>query len=1570
MAAFDIQAFLSCPSVECLDTCKKDQLLEIAEAVGLSLSRQLLKSEIKRNVIEHLTGLRLLGQQVLAPGDVTGAEPPVLAKSEEKLVSSEVQGSKATLPRFDPLSPYTGTGSREDARVRVRVARLEMERQERAQQRQADFDLRIAVRRLELEVDREVRLRELQLKADNASAVEVPVRSHDPSVVFPSTPVSASRDCSDFQVTKHIALVPSFREAEVDTYFSLFERIATSLSWPKGLWTLLLQSKLVGKAQEAYSALSLQESMDYDVVKTAILRAYELVPEAYRQRFRSCRKSDSQTYVEFAREKAQLFAKWLVASHVSSLDSLRELMLLEEFKDCLPAPVVVHLNECKATTVNHAAVLADEFVLTHRPLFVPRSTMRPVPVEQRPKPDPHKRVNSAGPAAHVECYYCHKQGHVVADCPVLKRKHERQEKLHVKSVGVLSTSEDAPQSGGCYKPFLSSGSLSVGEGDQSANEVVILRDTGASLSLVRESVLPLSDKTFTGTYALCQGLDLSYVQIPLHYVYLRSGLVTGRIKVGVRSVLPLKGVDVLLGNDVAGGNVVPTIEVGEECDSCQSDGLAVRHPDVFAACVVTRSQERKKQQEGNVALADSFMAQLDVGDDSKTKRLTDMVMGFSGERHVTRDQLIEAQRTDKSLQACYDAVRVCSMSGRRGAQYFLEDGMLVRKWTAQGTAYEAIVQIVVPLVFRRLVLQTAHDVPWSGHMGIRKTYHRVLQNFFWPGLKADVKEYCSSCETCQKVGKPNQVIPPVPLRPIPVVGEPFDTILMDCVGPLPKTKAGNQYLLTIMCMSTRFPEAIPLRRITAVTVLKAFTKFFTTFGLPRVIQTDQGTNFMSRIFQKVIRDLGIQHRTSSPYHPQSQGALERFHQSLKTMLKAYCLNSGKDWDEGVPFVLFASREAVQESLRFSPAQLVFGHVVRGPLKLLRDALSSTPSAPMNVLDYASTFRERWHKACKFAADMLTKSQLAMKSRYDMKAVSREFTAGMQVLVLLPVKGASLSSRFMGPYQIKKRLSETDYLIDMPDRKRRFRVCHINMLKPFRGAVAEPVVIPKTPEVVKDVAVVATVERDHEELLLDADTSTTNIGVRLVNSRLLQALEQGKTSMLHDLTEEQRAELIAVIKDFTIVFGDVPTRTAELAHDIKVTREIPLKQHPYRVNAQKREVLRNEVSYLLEHGLAIHSKSPWSSPCVLVPKPDGSFRLCTDYRRLNAITVTDSFPLPRIDDCVDAIGDARFVTKLDLLKGYWQVPLTPRASELSAFVTPDAFLQYTVMPFGLKNAPATFQRLVNGVFANLPGCTAYLDDVVVYSWDWTSHLQLLREVFARLARASLTVNLAKCDFARATVTYLGLQVGHGHVCPLAQKVKAILDFPRPTTRRELRRFLGMMGYYRGFCKNFSTVAEPLTALLSPKATFRWPPDAQAAFNSVKSLLCSAPVLKAPDFAKPFKLEVDASGVGAGAVLLQEDKGLDHPVCYYSHKFSECQTRYSTIEREALALLLALRHFEVYVGSSTSPVVVYTDHNPLVFLSRMYNQNQRLMRWFLIMQEYNLEMRHKKGADNKVADALSR
>lgn len=264
---------------------------------------------------------------------------------------------------------------------------------------------------------------------------------------------------------------------------------------------------------------------------------------------------------------------------------------------------------------------------------------------------------------------------------------------------------------------------------------------------------------------------------------------------------------------------------------------------------------------------------------------------------------------------------------------------------------------------------------------------------------------------------------------------------------------------------------------------------------------------------------------------------------------------------------------------------------------------------------------------------------------------------------------------------------------------------------------------------------------------------------------------------------------SLIFEFSSLFSDIPTCTSLIEHDIDVGDAQPIRQRFYRVSPDKHQSLEDSVRYLLDNGLAKPSYSSWASPCLLVKKPDNTFRFCTDYRKVNMVTKPDSFPLPRMEDCVDQVGAARFVSKLDLLKGYYQVPLTPRAQEISSFITPSGLYSYNRMSFGLRNAPSTFQRLMNRVVAGLEGCAVYLDDVVSYADTWEQHLSRIRALFEKLVAANLTVNLAKCEFAQATVVYLGKVVGQGRVRLVRAKVLAIDKFPPSTTKKRVDAFLG-------------------------------------------------------------------------------------------------------------------------------------------------------------------------------------
>lgn len=396
----------------------------------------------------------------------------------------------------------------------------------------------------------------------------------------------------------------------------------------------------------------------------------------------------------------------------------------------------------------------------------------------------------------------------------------------------------------------------------------------------------------------------------------------------------------------------------------------------------------------------------------------------------------------------------------------------------------------------------------------------------------------------------------------------------------------------------------------------------------------------------------------------------------------------------------------------------------------------------------------------------------------------------------------------------------------------------------------------------------------------------------------------------------------------------------------------------------------EVRKMIEAGVIEQSSSPYCSPIVIVKKKDGTNRFCIDFRAINKITVFDAETISNADDIFVQLSGCRYVSVFDLSKSYWQLPLGQSSKEITAFQNPMGLYQFSVMPFKLVNASASFSRLMRKLLEGMQCVDNFIDDVIIFTRTFREHVCVIKDFLQRLRAANLTVKPSKCFIGYSSLECLGHIAGNEELRPLPDKVSAISNFARPSTKKQVRSFLGLVGFYRKFIPNFSAVAAPLTDLtkkgLSNKVV--WGEAQENAFTALKSVLMVTPVLKLPNLNETFILQTDASDLGVGAVLLQYEDGVKKPVAYASKKLTKEQVNYSTIEKECLAIVWSVQKFQRYLYGKE--FLLETDHQPLVYLTQAKVSNARLMRWALLLQPYRFRIISIKGSDNVGADCLSR
>ena len=888
----------------------------------------------------------------------------------------------------------------------------------------------------------------------------------------------------------------------------------------------------------------------------------------------------------------------------------------------------------------------------------------------------------------------------------------------------------------------------------------------------------------------------------------------------------------------------------------------------------------------------------------------------------SRPELVREILTDPSLESW----RKLAEEGEQGFSW--DRGLLFQ---ARTTHTEEVVHLMVlPKSFRRKVLEMAHE--GSGHLGARKVKALLKQRFFWPGMGVDVITHTKRCAVCQKCARAKGR--KVPLMERQVLSEPFEVLAFDLVGPFPKAKNGFRFILTAICMGSKWPEAIPLTSQTAKAVAAGMLEIFSRTGIPLQLLTDQGSQFLGSLVKHLCRDLRIDKLRTAPYHPECNGVVERMHGTLVPMLtKASQL--GLDWVEQLPFALFALRSAPNRDTSFSPYQLVYGHRVRTPLDILHQGWAEKEFGELETEEWSDWLVERlavWHDLVVERGKAASESR---KLQYDKTTVNRTLEVGDKVLCRIPGMSKKLKESWHGPYEVVARKSRVDYLVNLGKGKGRTKVLHVNNLKKFF-------------ERVEDVLRLALVAEDWAE--------EEGVGTQLYGH--FEGFDEEK--VVQGLREE-----------YPEVFSDLPGKTTACKLKIDTGEAAPRGSHPYRIPNRLKEGVREEVEKLVELGIVVASTSPWASPVVPVPKKDGTVRVCIDYRKLNEVTVADPYYMSTMEEILERVGESRVMSKFDLAKGFYQVEVESQSQQKTAFVSPFGKYEFTRMPFGLKNAPAVFQRLMEVVLRDCYSCSApYIDDVIVFSKNGEEHIQHLRCVLGALRKFGLTIKEEKCQFGRVKVEYLGHVIGGGVLAVPAHRAAAMADYIQPVTKKQLRSFLGAAGYYRQFVEGYasmSSILTPMTAKSAP-SVICWTVEGLEAFTRIKVSLVNVCCLTIPTQEDVFTLHCDASGAGIGATLNVERGGKKMPVAFYSKQLQGAQHHYSATELEGLAVFKSIHYFTHYLFGCR--FVVLTDHKALVSFLHSRVLNRRLHGWILQLLQFDFEIKYRPGLENCDADALSR
>jgi hypothetical protein len=763
-------------------------------------------------------------------------------------------------------------------------------------------------------------------------------------------------------------------------------------------------------------------------------------------------------------------------------------------------------------------------------------------------------------------------------------------------------------------------------------------------------------------------------------------------------------------------------------------------------------------------------------------------------------------------------------------------------------------------------------------------------------------------------------------------------------------------------------------------------------GIPQYVSCDNATYFVSELVQELYKRIGCSPRFITPTHSIGNASAERLVGSTKALIGKMANEHPKSWHTLLGYAMWALREVPNEVTGVPPSLLAFGRVPRGPLAILKETWCGERPFPKSLgrepTEYLKELHENLKTAQHYAESHTQREQQRYTDRYNRRAVDKHFSVNDEVLILKPDDSQSrVFSKWRGPAKIVAVKSPYSYIVDYNNARYHLHANHLRRYNVraneldyttqiFGGDVN---LLNCDPDV--DVNMCELSVSNVCSIIHDADIDFGDIPTCGPDDGSIHDLlpsQRIAADSLQHLSHEQQQQLFELIDRYSDVFRDEPGLCTLVQHRVVLTDDFrPRRLKAYRVPERLKPEVEKQIKELSDKGFIRRSTSPMASPLVCVlkgPSRDGSdgVRLAIDYRYINRYTVPDAFPVPEMSEVIQRIGQSKYITVCDAASGFYQTPVHEDDQWTTGFVCGDELWEFTRCPFGMRNSSNTFCRAIQQVLRPIRDIAhSYVDDMAVGSDSWEIHLIHLERFLDEIRKSGITLKLKKCSFGLPEVKFCGQIVGSGKRRPDPEKTRAIENMQVPISKKQIRQILGFYSYFRENIPLFAEIAKPLTDLTAKQVPNKipWGPQQQKSFDGLKQALIKAThdCLYIVDLSKPFNILVDASDHTVSGVLTQGDD-IERPIAFYSQKLNDTQRRWATVEKEAYAALAALKRYKNWIFGGR--VVIYSDHNPLIYLVESAPKSAKLMRWSLALQEFEVEFRFRAGRNNVVPDLLTR